>query len=95
MPCYARYSGGKGSDRAPAGYVTTYDVSGGANDFSFVTIRLAGHMVGDRADPLVPHSPFLSWRAHSSLLRLSLCRTPHASIRCFLRHAGPQQHRIA
>jgi len=31
---------------APAGYVTTYDVNGAPSlDFSFVTIRLAGHMV--------------------------------------------------
>jgi len=30
---------------APAGYVTTYDVNGGTHDFSFLTIRLAGHMV--------------------------------------------------
>ena len=30
---------------APAGYVTTYDVAKGNFDFSFLTIRLAGHMV--------------------------------------------------
>lgn len=30
---------------APAGYVTTYNVSHGKHDFSFLTIRLAGHMV--------------------------------------------------
>ena len=30
----------------PAGYVTTYTVSGAPDkDFSFLTIRLAGHMV--------------------------------------------------
>jgi len=29
----------------PAGYATNYTVVGGANDFNFVTIRLAGHMV--------------------------------------------------
>ncbi|KAL3931733.1 MAG: hypothetical protein SGPRY_001002, partial [Prymnesium sp.] len=29
---------------APAGYVTTYNVSHGKHDFSFLTIRLAGHM---------------------------------------------------
>jgi len=40
------YTGSKGGGRAPAGYVTTYDVNGApGNDFSFVTIRLAGHMV--------------------------------------------------
>eukprot|EP00041_Stephanoeca_diplocostata_P032674 m.1054590 g.1054590 ORF g.1054590 m.1054590 type:complete len:491 (+) comp24190_c0_seq8:136-1608(+) len=34
------------SSNVPAGYVTTYNVSGAPeNDFSFVTIRLAGHMV--------------------------------------------------
>ena len=31
--------------RAPAGYVTTYQGSDPSLDFSFVTIRLAGHMV--------------------------------------------------
>ena len=31
--------------RAPAGYVTTYAGADTALDFSFVTIRLAGHMV--------------------------------------------------
>ena len=31
----------------PAGYVTTYKVVGTAQDFSFLTIRLAGHMVGE------------------------------------------------
>ena len=36
----------KGSGRAPAGYVTTYNVAGAPDkDFSFLTIRLAGHMV--------------------------------------------------
>ena len=39
------YTGGKSSDRAPAGYATSYSVTGGDHDFSFVTIRLAGHMV--------------------------------------------------
>ena len=29
----------------PAGYATTYNVTGAPHDFSFVTIRLAGHMV--------------------------------------------------
>ncbi|MDC3321126.1 S10 family peptidase [bacterium] len=29
----------------PAGYATTYDVVDSTNDFTFVTIRLAGHMV--------------------------------------------------
>ena len=30
----------------PAGYLTTYNVTGApGNDFSFLTIRLAGHMV--------------------------------------------------
>ena len=29
----------------PAGYATNYTVAGSSNDFSFVTIRLAGHMV--------------------------------------------------
>jgi serine carboxypeptidase-like clade 1 len=29
----------------PAGYATTYNVSGSSSDFSFVTVRLAGHMV--------------------------------------------------
>ena len=29
----------------PAGYSTTYNVTGSPHDFSFVTIRLAGHMV--------------------------------------------------
>lgn len=39
------------SNFAPAGYVTTYDVPGkvynssGGDDFAFLTIRLAGHMV--------------------------------------------------
>ena len=32
------------NDRAPSGYVTTYSATA-AHDFSFVTIRLAGHMV--------------------------------------------------
>ena len=36
----------EGKSRAPAGYVTTYSVpSHPLRDFSFVTIRLAGHMV--------------------------------------------------
>ena len=35
-----------GSGRAPAGYVTSYSVAGAPSlDFSFVTIRVAGHMV--------------------------------------------------
>ena len=42
------YAGGKSSDRAPSGYATSYTVSGGAHDFSFATIRLAGHMVRRR-----------------------------------------------
>ena len=29
----------------PAGYVTTYNVTGAAHNFHFLTIRLAGHMV--------------------------------------------------
>lgn len=29
----------------PAGYVTSYNVTTGPNDFHFLTIRLAGHMV--------------------------------------------------
>ena len=29
----------------PAGYATTYDVVGSEKDFSFITVRLAGHMV--------------------------------------------------
>jgi len=29
----------------PAGYTTSYNVTGSAKDFTFVTIRLAGHMV--------------------------------------------------
>jgi carboxypeptidase C (cathepsin A) len=28
-----------------AGYATTYNVTGAPYDFSFVTVRLAGHMV--------------------------------------------------
>jgi len=36
----------KGSGRAPAGYVTSYSVPAAPSlDFSFVTIRVAGHMV--------------------------------------------------
>ena len=36
----------KGEGSPPAGYVTTYNVAGAPDkDFSFVTIRLAGHMV--------------------------------------------------
>ena len=31
--------------RVPAGYATTFSVPGAHTDFSFVTIRLAGHMV--------------------------------------------------
>jgi len=34
-----------GKRRAPAGYVTAYTPSEGKHDFSFLTIRLAGHMV--------------------------------------------------
>ena len=46
QPWYAE----KGSQKAPAGYVTTYDVPGKTfpskgPDASFLTIRLAGHMV--------------------------------------------------
>ena len=46
QPWYAE----RGSQKAPAGYVTTYDVPGKAfqskgPDASFLTIRLAGHMV--------------------------------------------------
>ena len=48
-PFVHRYAGGKSSDRAPSGYATTYTVAGAAHDFSFVTIRLAGHMVRRRA----------------------------------------------
>merc|ERR1712086_840712 len=29
----------------PAGYVTSYNVTGSTNEFTFLTIRLAGHMV--------------------------------------------------
>ena len=38
------FTGDKAGSRAPAGYVTTYTPKG-PGDFSFVTIRLAGHMV--------------------------------------------------
>ena len=46
QPWYAE----KGSQKAPAGYVTTYSVPGKTfpskgPDASFLTIRLAGHMV--------------------------------------------------
>ena len=34
-----------GVPQMPAGYSTTYTVPGAPYDFSFVTIRLAGHMV--------------------------------------------------
>jgi len=34
-----------GTMQMPAGYSTTYTVPGESYDFSFVTIRLAGHMV--------------------------------------------------
>ena len=35
-----------GQRSVPAGYATTYDVpESGGKDFSFITIRLAGHMV--------------------------------------------------
>lgn len=46
-PWYAQSGGGSGNARtAPAGYVTTYNVPKQPSlDFSFVTIRLAGHMV--------------------------------------------------
>lgn len=38
-----------GSSRSmPAGYATTYSVANSDKDFSFVTIRLAGHMVSRR-----------------------------------------------
>ena len=39
------FTGDKKGGRAPAGYVTTYVGSDPSLDFSFVTIRLAGHMV--------------------------------------------------
>ena len=32
----------------PAGYVTTYNVTGVSHNFHFLTIRLAGHMVCTR-----------------------------------------------
>ena len=42
-PWYAEKGGG---GKPPAGYATAYDVKGAPDkDFSFVTIRLAGHMV--------------------------------------------------
>eukprot|EP00756_Hemistasia_phaeocysticola_P038021 Hpha_TRINITY_DN16733_c1_g2::TRINITY_DN16733_c1_g2_i16::g.80358::m.80358 len=33
------------TESVPAGYVTSYSVANSTTDFSFVTIRLAGHMV--------------------------------------------------
>lgn len=42
-PWFVKDDTSKGS--VPAGYATTYTVPGTALDFSFVTIRLAGHMV--------------------------------------------------
>ena len=40
------YTTTKADKKPPAGYVTTYTVAGAPSvDFSFVTIRLAGHMV--------------------------------------------------
>ena len=39
------FTGTQKGRRAPAGYVTTYHGSDASLDFSFVTIRLAGHMV--------------------------------------------------
>jgi len=35
----------KGVNQAPAGYVTKFSVNGSEQEFKFVTIRLAGHMV--------------------------------------------------
>lgn len=45
-PWYTEKGGG---GKPPAGYATAYDVKGAPDkDFSFVTIRLAGHMVPSR-----------------------------------------------
>jgi hypothetical protein len=41
----------------PAGYVTTYNVTGVSHNFHFLTIRLAGHMVSTpRPPPPPPHT---------------------------------------
>ena len=44
-PWYAPTTKNAGGSFAPAGYVTSYAVAGTDLDFSFVTVRLSGHMV--------------------------------------------------
>ena len=68
-PWYAA-GGGKLAFKPPAGYVTTYTVAGAPGlDFSFATIRLAGHMVHQLLPPVgqactpCRHSRLLSRRA--------------------------------
>eukprot|EP00928_Gymnodinium_smaydae_P033236 TRINITY_DN23859_c0_g1_i1.p1 TRINITY_DN23859_c0_g1~~TRINITY_DN23859_c0_g1_i1.p1 ORF type:complete len:501 (-),score=47.02 TRINITY_DN23859_c0_g1_i1:184-1686(-) len=52
---------------APAGYVTEYDVIASSQDFSFVTIRLAGHMV-PQYQPEAAFTLFSSFVTGKSLL---------------------------
>lgn len=51
---------------APAGYATEYRVSSGGKDFSFATIRLAGHMT-PTFQPEASFNMFERWLARESL----------------------------
>ena len=52
--------------RVPAGYVTTYSVDGSPLDFSFLTIRLAGHMV-PQFQPAAALAFFTKFLSHTPL----------------------------
>merc|ERR1712118_594832 len=58
------------SKTAPSGYITRYQAPGAAVDFSFVTIRLAGHMVPQFQPEasLVMLQNFLSSSSNEALL---------------------------
>lgn len=49
-----------GTSAAPAGYVTEYTAPGSSKDFSFATVRLAGHMV-PTYQPEAAFSMFARW----------------------------------
>ena len=88
QPWYAE----KGSGKAPAGYVTTYSVPGKTfpskgPDASFLTIRLAGHMVPTFQPKLLSPSSRASsgarrsrrrgaWRSHQHARRKSTGPSP-------------------
>ena len=85
-PWYTEKGGG---GKPPAGYATTYDVKGAPDfDFSFVTIRLAGHMVPSKTPSSArsiltrgPRAP--SILLTSALLNLTSSHRPAPPLPCF------------